>query len=73
MGVVLGAAGCDFQAGLFTNSTAVKSDLLAAAATGALAGLFTDQLLQKMRGILGLSAFSKSASEDEKDARISPK
>jgi hypothetical protein len=50
------------QAGFLTNSTAVKSDLLAAVATGGLAGLFTDQVLQKMRAALGLGAFDKSAS-----------
>jgi hypothetical protein len=57
------------QAGLFSGNTAAKSGLLAAAATGALAGLFTDQLLQKMRAILGLSAFSKSASDENEKAR----
>ena len=61
------------QAGLFSNSTAAKSSLLAAAATGGLAGLFTDQLLQKMRSILGLSAFSKSASDDVEKARTNAK
>jgi hypothetical protein len=50
------------QAGFFVGSTS-NSDLLAAATIGGLAGLFTDQLLQKMRSALGLSAFVKSASD----------
>jgi hypothetical protein len=52
------------QAGFFGNATSNTSDLLAAAATGGLAGLFTDQLLQKMRTALGLSAFGESANDD---------
>ena len=51
------------QAGFFASSRATNSDLLAAASIGGLAGLFTDQLLQKMRKALGLSAFLKSASD----------
>jgi len=61
------------QAGLFSSNTAAKSGLLAAAATGGLAGLFTDQLLQKMRAALGLSAFSKSASDEDEKARTNAK
>jgi hypothetical protein len=52
------------QAGFLGNGTSDTSDLLAAAATGGLAGLFTDQLLQKMRAALGLSAFGESARAD---------
>jgi hypothetical protein len=61
------------EAGLFSSTTAVKSSLLAAAATGGLAGLFTDQLLQKIRAALGLSAFGESASADEQKARTNAK
>jgi hypothetical protein len=61
------------EAGLFSSTTAVKSSLLAAAATGGLAGLFTDQLLQKMRAALGLSAFGKSASDEDEKARTNAK
>jgi len=51
------------QAGFFGAGSTSNSDLLAAATIGGLAGLFTDQLLQKMRSVLGLSAFLKSASD----------
>jgi hypothetical protein len=51
------------QAGFFGAGSTSNSDLLAAATIGGLAGLFTDQLLQKMRSALGLSAFVKSASD----------
>jgi hypothetical protein len=50
------------KAGLFT-FTNPQSDLFAAAAVGGLAGLFTDQLLQKMRKILGLSDFEQEAQK----------
>jgi hypothetical protein len=50
------------EAGFFSSGSTAKSNLLAAAATGGLAGLFTDQLLQKMRSVLGLSPFDQSAS-----------
>jgi len=53
------------QAGFLDTGTTTKSDLLAAATTGGLSRLFTDQLLQKMRSALGLSAFLKSASDPE--------
>jgi hypothetical protein len=51
------------QAGFFGAGSTSNSDLLGAATIGGLAGLFTDQLLQKMRSVLGLSAFLKSASD----------
>jgi hypothetical protein len=51
------------QAGFFGEGSTSNSYLLAAATIGGLAGLFTDQLLQKMRSALGLSAFVKSASD----------
>lgn len=47
------------QAGFFGAGSTSNSDLLAAATIGGLAGLFTDQLLRKMRSALGLSAFVK--------------
>lgn len=50
------------QAGFFGAGSTSNSNLLAAATIGGLAGLFTDQLLQKMRSVLGLTAFTESAS-----------
>ena len=39
-------------------------------AIGGLAGLFTDQLLQKMRTALGLTAFLKSAKDPVETKKI---
>jgi hypothetical protein len=58
------------QAGFFGSNNATSSGLLAAVAIGGLAGLFTDQLLQKMRTALGLSAFLKSAADPEEAKKI---
>jgi hypothetical protein len=58
------------QVGFFGSNSGTSSDLLAAAAIGGLAGLFTDQLLQKMRGALGLTAFLKSAADPDETKKI---
>lgn len=58
------------QVGFFGSNNKTSSELLAAAAIGGLAGLFTDQLLQKMRTALGLTAFLKSASDASETAKI---
>jgi hypothetical protein len=58
------------QAGFFGSSNATSSGLLAAVAIGGLAGLFTDQLLQKMRTALGLTAFLKSAKDPGETKKI---
>jgi hypothetical protein len=58
------------QAGFFGSNKATSSGLLAAVAIGGLAGLFTDQLLQKMRTALGLTAFLKSAADPEETKKI---
>lgn len=44
-----------------------RGALVVAAAIGGLAGLFTDQVMAKMRGILGLKPFSVAASQDAAD------
>jgi hypothetical protein len=61
------------QGGFLGSGSATTPDLLAAGAIGALAGLFTDQLLQKMRAAMGLSAFSKSAAhaDEQKKTNLS--
>jgi hypothetical protein len=51
------------QAGFLGTKSAASSGVFAAASIGGLAGLFTDQLLQKMRSALGLGAFAKSAAD----------
>jgi hypothetical protein len=58
------------QAGFFGSGSSTTPDLLAAGGIGGLAGLFTDQLLQKMRGALGLTAFLKSASTNDEVKKI---
>lgn len=58
------------QVGFFGSNNNTNSELLAAAAIGGLAGLFTDQLLQKMRTALGLTAFLKSASDASETEKI---
>lgn len=50
-------------AGFLGNGDTGGSRLTTAAATGALAGLFTDRVLAAMRSALGASAFNKSASD----------
>jgi hypothetical protein len=50
-------------AGYFNQAvTSGHATLIAAAAIGGLAGLFTDQILSKMRSVLGLTAFDKAAA-----------
>jgi hypothetical protein len=58
------------QVGFFGSNNATSQELFAAAAIGGLAGLFTDQLLQKMRGALGLTAFLKSASDTDETKKV---
>ena len=58
------------QAGFFGSNNATGQELLVAAAIGGLAGLFTDQLLQKMRAALGLTPFLKSATDDDEAKKI---
>jgi hypothetical protein len=50
-------------AGFFNAATASdRPALIVAAAVGALAGLFTDQVIKKMQGILGLLPFNRSST-----------
>ena len=58
------------QAGFFGSGSSATPDLLAAGGIGGLAGLFTDQLLQKMRKALGLTAFLKSATDPKETEKI---
>jgi hypothetical protein len=46
----------------FGNSDTKIADLSVAVTTGALAGLFTDRVLQQLQGLLGATDPSKSAS-----------
>ncbi|HEY8721292.1 hypothetical protein [Pengzhenrongella sp.] len=56
-------------AGFFDASgTSDRQALTYAAAIGGLSGLFTDQVLKKMRGILGLLPTHTSASDKDEDA-----
>lgn len=51
-------------AGFFNQSAADgRTALAVAAAVGGLAGLFTDQVLQKMRGVLGQTRFDEASSD----------
>src|SRR5215469_219793 len=55
-------------AGFFNQTSARgRSALVLAAAIGGLAGLFTDNVVQKMRALLGLSSFSESAANAKPD------
>jgi hypothetical protein len=56
-------------AGFFNQTSARgRSALVLAAAIGGLAGLFTDNVVQKMRALLGLSSFSGLASTAKQDS-----
>ncbi len=58
-------------AGYFNQAAAHgRAALVVAAAIGGLAGLFTDQVLQKMRGVLGQKPFEESAAgtDDQKSS-----
>lgn len=56
------------KAGLLTVGTA-DSDLFAAAAIGGLAGLFTDQLLQRMSRVFGLKGGINTPDDDGKQLK----
>lgn len=47
------------------SSVGQRPALMLAAALAALAGLFTDQVLSKLRNLLGLSAFNETATEKQ--------
>jgi len=52
-------------AGFFNASTTSdRPALIVAAAVGALAGMFTDQVIKKMQGILGLLPFKQSSTSE---------
>jgi hypothetical protein len=55
-------------AGFFdTTANADRPELIVAAAVGALAGLFTDRILEKLRELLGQSPFWKSSTAQSGD------
>jgi hypothetical protein len=57
-------------AGFFNQTSARgRSALVLAAAIGGLAGLFTDNVVQKMRALLGLSSFDEPAAAAKQDAK----